>query len=177
MAKDLHNEDWEKDAPLLSSLKGKQSFSAPEGYFESFSGRVMDAIREEENQPETTETAGGGRRFSAWVKFAAVIPLFLLVGTYFLLRGPDTAIETPDFNAQLASLSEEELVSAIEMEGMNDAELIAAVGDQALSSFSNSSQISEESMESWILDESDWDELDLESLDIDADELLNEINL
>ncbi len=129
---DAYNEDWEKDAPLLNSLKGKQPYDAPEGYFDTLPGSMMARIRDldqsggagraDESGPaslstEASESGGSNvapepvapgdtlRMGPKIYSIAAVIALLVAVGVYFLVRSVDLSIEgLPNQNAQSATV-------------------------------------------------------------------------
>jgi len=77
MSKDRKQTDLQQDG-----LK-KNPFSVPEGYFESFSERLQERIREEENSRVPVRRIGSGSRFRVAMA-AAVVGLALI--TYSIFR-------------------------------------------------------------------------------------------
>ena len=73
-SKNIEEEDkLKKEAPTLASLKKKGTPPPPAGYFNKFPGKVMDKIREEENQPEK------GKILPVWRSLAAAAAVIIFV--------------------------------------------------------------------------------------------------
>ena len=125
-SKDIHEEDWKDEAPMLASLDRNLPADAPEGYFEGLPASVMARIRNlpaEEAAPEVTEVPLSiqaqpvrpprkhtFQRPLFW-SVAAGIALLVAVGTYFVTRptkGVDTTLAWEQIDAEtmvpLASL-------------------------------------------------------------------------
>ena len=147
---DTHHDDWEKDAPILSSLKGQQPHEAPEGYFDSFPGSLMDRIREMEaneapgDAAPSDEGASPGRSWRLGPRsysIAAVVAILAAVGIYFMTRTVDVPVEpvvgevvvAEDVDAPL--FDEEELFDQLDISALPDEEIEELMGDEALASW------------------------------------------
>ena len=172
---DTHDEDWEKDAPLLASLKGEQPYDAPEGYFESFPTTMMDRIRaldgaDPEGEPAAdAEVVAPGRSWRIGPRtygIAAGIAVLVALGLYFLVRSIDVPIEQvaaeqPVGEAPAEEMfDEDELMSQIDLSLISDDEIVEMMGDEALAAW-EVDQLGQDLS----LDELDLGEVELEDLE------------
>jgi|GEM_PF-5266672 len=167
-----HPDDWQEEAPLLSSLRGQQPYDAPEGYFDSLPGRIMDRIQASEGDSEIDasspfpDSAPPKRR--VWLRYSVAACFVLLIGlsSYLVIRslGTENVVEE-DLVAQVdfSTFSEEELLAEIDFSEVSDDELVSLMGDEALAAF-EVDQLDEETRP--ILDETDLDLLSDEDLDL-----------
>lgn len=147
---DAHDEDWEKDAPILSSLKGKQPFEAPEGYFDTLPESLMGQIRDldppsDDGEPVSDNEAVPPRR--SWrvgprtYGVAASIAILAAFGIYLLVRSVDVPINPiPDLVAEQEMnltdfFDEDEIISNIDFSLVSDEEIANMMGDEALSAW------------------------------------------
>ena len=147
---DTHHDDWEKDAPILSSLKGQQPHEAPEGYFDSFPGSLMDRIREmdaDETPGDAAPSDGGTSPGRSWrlgprsYSIAAVVAILAAVGIYFMIRSVDVPVEP--VTGEVASsqevpapqFDEEELFDQLDISSLPDEEIEELMGDEALAAW------------------------------------------
>jgi hypothetical protein len=137
-------EDRNKYDLQHESLK-KEAFGVPEGYFESFSERLQERIREEENSSVPVRRIGGSRFRVAMA--AAVVGLALITFSVFTFTNtgngangqlPDMAVleqlqvfDHDHYLYELIAEVEEEMndeeafaTQAIEYLAMNDAEMV-----------------------------------------------------
>lgn len=170
---DAHDEDWEKDAPILSTLKGKQPFEAPEGYFDTLPGSLMSQIRDldspsdggelvsdSEPSPPRRSWRVGPRTYGV----AASIAILAAFGIYLLVRSVDVPINTiPEAVAEqeihLTDIfDEDEIISNIDFSLVSDEEIANMMGDEALSA--------------WEIDQLGNDlDLELDPVDVQLDDL------
>jgi len=181
-------ESWEKEAPLLSSLKGQQPHEPPEGYFDALPDQLMDRIRKLEPTPsdpisqpdQEPAPLATTRRFWNWQQIGIAATLAILIGTgiFFWTRNsapsplPPADQELLVLESQLDQLSEEEILDALELENVAEEEMIELMGDEALASVEAEAfgqGFFEEDIE---LDALDFEELDLQFEDLE--DFLNE---
>jgi len=70
------NKELEELAPSLSKLT-KEHFDAPEGYFNTFSGRLLDRIKNEQEAPQTPTIIS----IVPWKKYLMAASVFIFMGT------------------------------------------------------------------------------------------------
>ena len=70
------NKELEELAPSLSKLT-KEHFDAPEGYFNTFSGRLLDRIKNEQVAPQTPTIIS----IVPWKKYLMAASVFIFMGT------------------------------------------------------------------------------------------------
>ena len=184
---DKYREDWEKEAPLLSSLRGQQPHEPPEGYFDGLPDQIMSQIRDlnTPKNPELGEISAmptGSPRPKFWtvqrISIAAAIALLLGSGVFFLTRDfnkvlpqgqPDeeTFVSAEEvLDAKLDAFSEDELLEAIDIEDISDEEMAEIMGDEALAA------VEEETFSQSFGEElPDLDDIDLSELEIEFEDL------
>lgn len=181
-----YEEDWKQDAPLLASLRGTQPHEAPEGYFDSLPGTLMDRIRASETpgesplrDPVSIEAIPGRSSFWNWrnISYAAGLALLIGAGLFFLSRSVTTDPQ-PDasafaaFEQQLDELNDEDIIDFIELEDLDEEVMAEMMGDEALAAIE--AEALGQGGDAYIGD-LDWEDLDLESLDLDEIEGLEEL--
>lgn len=180
---DDYNEDWEKDAPLLSSMKRKQPYEAPEGYFDALPGALMDRIRDLDvpaesdrsvTDPEPVPTGRTWRMSPRSYSVAAMIAILSAVGIYFLVKsidvpvGPQTEQIVAVESVEESPFDEDELLSQIDLSLVSDEEIVDMMGDEALAA--------------WEMDQLgqdlnlNFDALDLYDVDMDEIDELEELD-
>lgn len=89
--------------PIPENLK-ENPFNVPEGYFERFTERLMERMEEERRH----KTAPVLRITQRTLAVAAVLVLFLSIGTYMILKNPDKSesSSSPYFAVTLDDLEE-----------------------------------------------------------------------
>lgn len=155
--------DFEKEAPLLSSLKGKPlPFEIPEDYFESFTDRVMNNVRMEEGHASGFEAAAPVRRILL-VNVAAVLALLVLFASsvFFSSRGE----QLTDFS----QLSSEEILLALDVSDFDEELLTELMGDEALASLVIAPQMSKASISEYLEEEDLWEDFEFDLLEDDLD--------
>ncbi len=70
------NKELEELAPSLSKLT-KEHFDAPEGYFNTFSSRLLDRIKNEQVAPQTPTIIS----IVPWKKYLMAASVFIFMGT------------------------------------------------------------------------------------------------
>jgi len=70
------NKELEELAPSLSKLT-KEHFDAPEGYFNTFSSRLLDRIKDEQVAPQTPTIIS----IVPWKKYLMAASVFIFMGT------------------------------------------------------------------------------------------------
>lgn len=133
----LHTDDPEdfdlsKLAPGLSSLKKQELFKAPEGYFDDLPGRIHAQVRTPKAEPFSLKSLFG-RIFSREGAAALAMCMILIAAGVWMFQG--NTITDTDFSERFASLSNEELMSAIDVGDMSDQELLDVFGEQSLPEF------------------------------------------
>lgn len=99
MNKELKDEISEF-APMLSSLP-KKELEAPEGYFDSFSSRMMARIEHEKIQPDAKTIP-----LYAIKKYLAAASIFIFMGISFYLYKSQQNIQTEDIPLEEIYVSE-----------------------------------------------------------------------
>lgn len=171
-------DDWQEEAPLLSSLRGQQPYDAPEGYFEELPGTIMDRIKAMEADAPYDDTSSfappsAQPKTWRWARYGMAACFVLLIGlsAYLVVRSMEPApeegmayIASADFDG----FSEDEILAEIDFSEVSDDELVALMGDEALAAF-EVDQFDEEFNP--LLDETDLDRLsneDWELLDLEG---------
>ena len=105
----------EKKKITLSDIPKGDSYSVPEGYFESLSERVMQCIEAEEQNPVVVRhmVVRRNRRILGIVSLAAAMALFFGLGQYLMLSRESSA------DAQIAALSDSEIIAYLETEDIS----------------------------------------------------------
>lgn len=185
---DKYEEDWEQEAPLLSSLRGKQPHEPPDGYFDGLPDQIMAQIKGLKPVAEPVEEPAhavpmGTEKTKFWsvqrISIAAAIALLLGSGVFFLVRDfnkvlPQGQVTEDSFvsaeellDAKLGALSEAEILDAIDIEDISDEEMADIMGDEALAAVEAetfSQSFGEEMIE---LDATDLADLELDFEDLD----------
>ncbi len=181
MATNREMDDLKKEAPLLFSIEKRKGQELPDGYFESFPDRLMKKIRQNQGDSEEQQESGG---FSSH-RLAAAIAVLMMLGfgaVFYLNRDSLPVLKRADFS----SLSREEILSGIEISMLDESSLIAMIDDKELENalagdggfspemklLNESSEIVENEQSPKILDESDFDHIDINVID---PELLNKL--
>lgn len=119
-------------APMLSQLSKQERHKAPDTYFDGLNDRLLERIK----QVEKPVTGGGGKIISLWSRMrtpqfavAAVALVICSLATALLVYNNEDTVATDSFT--LASLSDEELNSALFTVEEYDAAAIVAVGTLA----------------------------------------------
>lgn len=112
MNKDLHKE-LEEIAPMLSKLP-KENIEAPEGYFESFSDRMLARVKTERIEPSKS-IVRPIQRYSKYLA-AAMVLVFMGLSIYIFKIKQTTIIN----NVAVTSLTEEDIY----LEELDEASLI-----------------------------------------------------
>lgn len=177
MAEDIHNDNWESEAPILASLKGKTGPEAPEGYFATFPENLMAKIRESELPVEQLEPVQmpSRRPFLKWVGVAAAVTL-LATASWLLIRDTQPAAAPDNLLAQTATFSRAELIHAVNLSDIPTDEIIEAMGDEALANISLSPQPQGEELNQY-LDENPMQDLNLDGIDLSDSALLEFLNI
>lgn len=183
-----YEEDWEQEAPLLASLRGTQPHEAPEGYFDSLPGTLMDRIREMDaagesplRDPLPAEPIPGRSSFWNWrnMGYAAGLALLIGAGLFFLSRSVNSEPlpeESPMavLDQQIDALSDEDIMEFIEMEEVDEEVVAEMMGDEALAAI-EAEALGQGGVE--YIEDLEWEDLDLDALDLEdlegLDELLN----
>lgn len=113
MNKEIHKE-LEEVSPLLANLP-KEELKAPEGYFDTFSTRLIDRIHLEENKPSKSLIISF-KHFSKYVAAAAVL-IFMGLSIYIIKINNDTKINKvaeQNFNTEDLYLSEIDEATLVE---------------------------------------------------------------
>lgn len=164
MAENLHNEDWENEAPKLASLKGKWQPQAPEGYFETLPQTVMQRLQAEGNLHD--QPHGGSRRWgwARWAGTAAAVAL-VTIGLWWSFGPESQPLNSHDMLAEAHTLSTEELIHAVDFVGIETAEIMSVMGDEALSAINLTQEADAADLNEYLngnpLPSLDWEELDL----------------
>lgn len=105
----------ERKKITLSDIPKGDSYSVPEGYFESLSERVMQRIEAEEQSPVVVRrmVVRRNRRILGIVSLAAAMALFFGLGRYLMLSRESSA------DAQIAALSDSEIIAYLETEDIS----------------------------------------------------------
>lgn len=180
-----YEEDWEQDAPLLSSLRGNQPHEAPEGYFEALPGTIMDRIRASEasgeaapRDPVPIDPIPGRSSFWNWRNIGLAAGMAILVGTALFftsnsLSGEESPAENPmaALDMQLDLVSDSEIIEFIEFEDVDEEIVAEMMGDEALAAMEAEAfgQGGDE-----FIEDIEWEDLDLESLDLNDFENLDD---
>lgn len=167
---DPYGFDLEKEAPLLSSLKKVHSEGVPAGYFESLEARIMEKVRKEDEKVVEFAMEPQSSRSGIWMVAASVVLLAMVaLGIVLRLGNPGVQVNSNDiFAVSGLSISDEAVFDALEMAELDEAEILALVGDETIASIvEDEGLIQDESFEGLDLDEidlSDLDELDIYEL-------------
>lgn len=184
--KNINEEDWKDEAPLLASLDRNMPDDAPEGYFEGLPASVLARIRNlpvqevapvappmSESQPPRPMRRSVFQRPVFW-SVAAGIALLVTVGTYFLTRpvqGIDETLAWEQIDAetmvQLASLDRQDIAPHLDAAQVTDEQLFQALGSDAPTAFEHQDHAVEHDEAMEYLQGIDLDDIDLQDLDID----------
>lgn len=105
----------EKKKITLSDIPKEDSYSVPEGYFETLSERVVQRIEAEEQKSVDVRhmVVRRNRRILGIVSLAAAMALFFGLGRYLMLSRESSA------DAQIAALSDSEIIAYLEAEDIS----------------------------------------------------------
>lgn len=175
MAENLHNDDWEKEAPLLASLKGKFTADAPEGYFDSLPDSLMAKIKEKE--ANEAQQMGGGRN-RGWIRWAisAAAAVVLAIGGWWAMRDNTESLPATDMFAEAQTLSSEELIHAVDYVGIATSDIISVMDEEALSAISLTKEAQKDDLNDY-LDENPLNDLDFDNLNISDSTLMEYLNI
>jgi hypothetical protein len=186
--KDLHEDDWQEEAPLLASLRRSAEPEAPEGYFRDMAASVLARIQAGEAHeapviplvpPATVQAAGKrlGFRGTAILSMVAAVTLLMVAGLFLLQRKPSEEALLSDAQImeetmqQLQALPATALTDDLHTADLHDEELFAMLDDEASSSLSADAGSVQQDEAAAYLDEVDLSDLDLSDLDIDLEGL------
>jgi hypothetical protein len=112
---DFVNDEAENIPEILKSLKDKNVYTTPLGYFENFSGSVLSKIK---NEPKKAKVISIGSR-KTWLRVAAaaiVVGLISTIGYYTLNKNSQPTVGDPI--AALSKVSDDEMVNYLQNQDM-----------------------------------------------------------
>lgn len=180
---ETEHEDWMEEAPILASLRGSQPVDPPEGYFDALPAQVMGRIKTETKALDADQPVlrldpkasgpGGRRAFPRYMSMAAGIAILLAVGLVWISNwGSPKEITDATFAMQLEQLSDDAILEHLSFSDLDEAEVTALIDDDALALLGPEfEEIGPEGMD--FLENMDWEDLDLEGLDLGNLEDLN----
>lgn len=142
----------------LQDLKKEEAFQVPAAYFEELPDRVMQRIREENGAKVVPmEKPSTILRIRPYVAAVAAMFIMAITATFVipLLSGPDKPpIVANDWEMQLASLSDEEVSSALteSIDDLDEYYMLDNVGEYDIFTFS---KLGDEFLNDYLLDEID----------------------
>lgn len=116
MNQDLQKE-LEEISPMLAKLP-KESFEAPEGYFESFSDRMLARVKTEQSAPSKSIV----RPIQKYTKYMAAAMILVFMGLsifIFKIKQTNSAIKTANINLTTEDIYLEEIDEATLVEFAN----------------------------------------------------------
>lgn len=128
-----------KEFKIHEKDKLKTGFSTPEGYFDSFTDRLMAQLAEPEakQQPKVIPLH---KRMPAWLSAAAVFIVLMTAGWFFLLNTPktakladDTAIE--NYLVYNTNASVYDIAQELDQQDIDSLESSLAVSDEAIEEY------------------------------------------
>lgn len=136
-----YQEDWEDEAPRLASLPKKRPEGVPDGYFERFPTEMMARLRglDAEGKEEAVEVVVEESVRPLWRRarvWAVAASLVLVASTVFILSRkkemltptePTADAAAVELKIKLAGLEDAVLAEGIDLDGLSDEDLYAAL--------------------------------------------------